>query len=495
MHDPEILILDEPTSGVDPMERDRFWSLLIDLSRNRRVTIFVSTHFMNEAARCDRISLMDAGRVLATDTPDGLVAARGAKTLEDAFVGYLEETMQARAAKGGTAVARRHPTAGTLRRNSRYSAFSPRRLMAYTIRESLELTRDRIRLGFGLFGTALLMVVFGFGVSTDVDNLSFAVLDRDQTSTSRAYLEELRGSTYFTEKPAIDGYGDRDRRLQSGEVSAVVEIPTGFGRDVKRGRPAFVSALIDGAMPFRAQTIRGYMQGIQALYLADPAVTTTRPAIRPPASVAIRYKYNQNFDSIYAMVPANICMMLALFPAILMALAIVREKELGSITNLYVTPVSRLEFLIGKQLPYVAIAMANFGLLVLMALYLFQVPIRGSFPALLLGALVYVTATTAYGMLISAFTKTQIAALFGTAVLTVLPATQFSGMMSPVSSLTGVAKYIGLGFPMTYFVSISVGTFTKGLHLRDLLSDLGELAVFVPVLIGTSALLLRKQER
>ena len=495
VHDPEILILDEPTSGVDPMERDRFWSLLIDLSRNRRVTIFVSTHFMNEAARCDRISLMDAGRVLATDTPDGLVAARGAKTLEDAFVGYLEETMQARAAKGGTAVARRHPTAGTLRRNSRYSAFSPRRLMAYTIRESLELTRDPIRLGFGLFGTALLMVVFGFGVSTDVDNLSFAVLDRDQTSTSRAYLEELRGSTYFTEKPAIDGYGDRDRRLQSGEVSAVVEIPPGFGRYVKRGRPAFVSALIDGAMPFRAQTIRGYMQGIQALYLADPAVTTTRPAIRPPASVAIRYKYNQNFDSIYAMVPANICMMLALFPAILMALAIVREKELGSITNLYVTPVSRLEFLIGKQLPYVAIAMANFGLLVLMALYLFQVPIRGSFPALLLGALVYVTATTAYGMLISAFTKTQIAALFGTAVLTVLPATQFSGMMSPVSSLTGVAKYIGLGFPMTYFVPISVGTFTKGLHFRDLLSDLGELAVFVPVLIGTSALLLRKQER
>jgi ribosome-dependent ATPase len=494
VHDPEILILDEPTSGVDPMERDRFWSLLIDLSRNQGVTIFVSTHFMNEAARCDRISLMDSGRVLATDTPAGLVASRGAKTLEDAFIGYLEETIQARAPKTSAAPVKRSP-AVMMPPSSHHSAFSPRRLMAYTIRESLELVRDPIRLGFGLFGTALLMIVFGFGVSTDVDNLSFAALDRDQTSASRAYLEELRGSSYFTERPPLTSYADRDRQMQSGAVSAAIEIPPGFGRDIKRGRPAFVSATIDGAMPFRAQTIRGYLQGIQTLYLADPAVTTTQPAPAPPATIAIRYKYNQDFDSIYAMVPSNICMMLALFPAILMALAIVREKELGSITNLYVTPVSRLEFLIGKQLPYIAIAMANFSLLLLMALFLFHVPLKGSFPVLAIGALIYVSATTAYGMLISAFTRTQIAALFGTAILTVLPATQFSGMMSPVSSLTGAAKYIGLGFPMSYFVPISVGTFTKGLGFHDLSLDLIELAVFVPVLIGLSALLLRKQER
>ena len=494
VHDPEILILDEPTSSVDPMERDRFWSLLIDLSRNQGVTIFVSTHFMNEAARCDRISLMDSGRVLATDTPAGLVAARGAKTLEDAFIGYLEETIQARAPKTAAAPVKRPPAAGIARSGDR-GAFSLRRLMAYTIRESLELIRDPIRLGFGLFGTALLMVVFGFGVSTDVDNLSFAVLDRDQSSASLAYLGELRGSTYFTEMPPITSYADRDARMQSGALSAAIEIPPGFGRDIKRGRPAFVLATIDGAMPFRAQTIRGYLQGIQALYLADPAITTTEPAAGPPAIVAIRFKYNQDFDSIYAMVPSNISLMLALFPAILMALAIVREKELGSITNLYVTPVSRLEFLIGKQLPYIGIAMANFGLLLLMALFLFDVPLKGSFPILLLGALIYVSATTAYGMLISAFTRTQIAALFGTAILTVLPATQFSGMMSPVSSLTGVAKYIGLGFPMSYFVPISVGTFTKGLGFHDLGLDLLELAIFVPALIGLSALLLHKQER
>jgi ribosome-dependent ATPase len=490
VHDPEILILDEPTSGVDPMERDRFWSLLIDLSRNQGVTIFVSTHFMNEAARCDRISLMDAGRVLATDTPAGLVASRGANSLEEAFIAYLEETHRAHAPKPA-AVA--HPPAPP--RPSGHSAFSLRRLMAYTIRESLELLRDPIRLGFGLFGTALLMVVFGFGVSTDVDNLSFAVLDLDQTTGSRAYLEELRGSAYFTEHPKLTSEADRDTQLKAGRISAAIEIPPGFGRDIGRGRPATVLATIDGAMPFRAQTIRGYLQGLHALYLADPAIATTQSQVLPPANVVVRYKYNQDFDSIYAMVPANISMFLALFPAILMALAIVREKELGSITNLYVTPVTRLEFLIGKQLPYVAIAMANFFILLLMALFLFQVPLKGSFPTLVLGAMLYVFATTAYGMLISAFTRTQIAALFGTAILTVLPATQFSGMLSPVSSLTGIAKYIGEGFPMSYFVPICVGAFTKGLWFGDLSLDLLKLAVFAPVLIGLSAMLLHKQER
>ena len=461
VHEPEILILDEPTSGVDPVARDRFWELLIDLSRNQGVTIFVSTHFMNEAERCDRISLMDSGRVLATGTPAELIEARRATTLENAFISYLEE------ATGSRASATEEPAASVKTGNPvptpmpAPSLFSLQRLFAYAIRETLELLRDPIRLGFSLFGTTLLMLVFGFGVTTDVNNLSFAVLDHDQSPESRAYLEELRGSNYFTEKPPLADYGDLEKRLQSGDIKAAIEIPPGFGRDIKRGRPAWVGAWVDGAMPFRAETIRGYLQGMHQLYLTDPAVKTTAPAARPPADIEVRFKYNQDFDSIYAMVPANMCLLLALFPAILMALAIVREKELGSITNLYVTPVSRIEFLLGKQLPYIAVAMTNFALLLVMALFVFQVPLKGSFPTLLLGALIYVTTTTAYGMLISAFTRTQIAALFGTAILTVVPATQFSGMMTPVSSLAGGAQIIGRGFPMTYFVPISVGTFTK----------------------------------
>jgi ribosome-dependent ATPase len=493
VHEPEILILDEPTSGVDPLARDRFWEILIDLSRNQEVTIFISTHFMNEAERCDRISLMDSGHVLATDTPAGLVQARGAATLEEAFIGHLEQATRQRSAASVPPPPAPAETPDLAPPPHRL--FSLRRLVAYTIREALELLRDPIRLGFSLFGTALLMLVFGFGVSTDVNNLSFAVLDQDQSPESRAYLEELRGSNYFVEKAVIVNDADLINRLRSGDIKAAIEIPPNFGLDIKRGRPAFVSALVDGAMPFRAETIRGYLQGMHQLYLSDPIVNASGSAAPAAADIEVRFKYNQDFDSIYAMVPSNIAMLLGLFPAILMALAIVREKELGSITNLYVTPVTRIEFLLGKQIPYIAVAMANFTLLFLMALFVFHVPLRGSFPVLLIGVLIYVTAMTAYGMLISVFTNTQIAALFGTAILTVLPATQFAGLMTPVSSLAAGAQIMGRGFPMTYFVPISVGTFTKGLGIGDLWTDLVALAVFVPVLALLSVLMLRGQER
>jgi len=497
VHRPELLILDEPTSGVDPLARDEFWALLIDLSRNQGITIFVSTHFMNEAARCDRLSLMHEGRVLATDTPERLIKARAAENLEDAFISYLE---QEKAGEVPPLTLTQAQATGTgpgdvIRASSREPRFSFQRLFAYTIREGLELLRDPIRLMFALFGTTLLMIVFGFGISTDVNNLTFSVLDRDQTPESRAYLEELRGSRYFVEKPPLADYADLDQRLKNGQINASIEIPPNFGEHIKRGRPAWVSAWVDGAMPFRAETIRGYLQGMHQLYLGDPAVKTTRPAHPSPADIEVRFKYNQDFDSIFAMVPSTIAMMLALFPAILMALAVVREKELGSITNLYVTPVTRLEFLVGKQLPYVAVALINFAVMFLMARLLFSVPLKGSFLVLLAGTIAYVFTTTGYGMLISTFCRTQIAALFGTAILTLLPAQQFSGMMTPVSSLSGVAQIIGLGFPMTYYRPISVGTFTKGLGFADLGSSILMLMIFIPVLTSLSMLLLRKQER
>jgi ribosome-dependent ATPase len=498
VHQPEMLILDEPTSGVDPLARDAFWELLIHLSRNEGVTIFVSTHFMNEAERCDRISLMDSGHVLATDTPANLIASRHAATLEEAFISYLEEATGDRSGAvlaGSIPVAERERIDAAGRRQADRLSFSLRRLFACTIRETLELVRDRIRLGFAVFGTAFLLLVFGFGISTDVNSLTFAVLDHDQTHESRAYLEELRGSAYFVEKPPLDDYADLEKRLADGDIDCAIEIPPGFGRDVAHGRPAWVAAWIDGARPFIAQTILGYLQAMQQLYLSDPAVVTTQPAPNPAADIEIRLKYNQNFESVYAMVPSTISLELALFPAILMALAVVREKELGSITNLYVTPVTRLEFLLGKQVPYVGLAMVNFILMFLMALFVFGVPLKGSFPTLLGTTLIYVTATTAYGMVVSAFARTQIAALFGTAILTVLPATMFAGMTVPVSSLTGMARIMGRLFPMSYFLPVSVGTFTKGLGLVDLATDVGTLALFVPALLTLSMLLLRKQER
>ena len=494
IHEPEVLILDEPTSGVDPLARDRFWALLVDLSRNHGVTIFVSTHFMNEAERCDRVALMDAGRVLATDAPKALAAARGLRTLEEAFIAILRETAGDTTATD-PAEGLNDPPASAAADMAR-DGFSPRRLWAYCRRETIELMRDPIRLAFAFLGSALLMVTFGFGISFDVENLAWAALDRDQTPESRTYLENYAGSRYFVQRPPLRDAAEMDRRMRGGRIALAIEIPPNFGRDLLRGSAPTVSVWIDGAMPFRAETIRGYVEGIHLAYLDQLSRRTLgQPAAFLPLKIETRFRYNQDFRSVFAMVPGVIALMLIFIPSILTALAVVREKELGSIVNLYVTPVSKAEFLFGKQLPYVAVAMINFVVMLAMAPTVFGVPVKGSIAALSVAALLYVISTTSLGLVFSAFTRTQTAALFGTAIATMLPATQFSGLMQPVSSLAGGAAVIGHFFPATYFTAASVGAFTKALGAVDLAPDLAALAAFVPAVALLAVLLLRKQQQ
>ena len=184
-----------------------------------------------------------------------------------------------------------------------------------------------------------------------------------------------------------------------------------------------------------------------------------------------------------------------MLPAVLMALGIVREKELGSITNLYVTPVTKLEFLIGKQLPYIVLSMISYFLMVASAVWFFGVSVKGSFLALSLGALIYVTATTGLGLLISSFTSTQISALFGTAILTMLPTTQFSGLKDPIGSLEGGAYWIGQFFPASHFIMLSRGVFTKAITFADATGPLLTLAAFIPALTFLAWIFLPKQEK
>ncbi len=495
VHEPKLLILDEPTSGVDPVARDQFWALLVELSRGQGVTIFISTHFMNEAERCDRISLMHAGRVLASDTPAALCAARGAETLEAAFIGYLEEAT----GTTDTIVAvdpENRPKMQVDRDNVAIAppAFSTRRLFGYAYREALELRRDPIRLAFALLGSVILMFVLGFGISLDVEGLRFAALDRDQSPESRAYIENIAGSRYFIEQPPILDDADLDRRMKSGELALAVDIPAGFGRDLRRGHWPEVGLWIDGAMPYRGETVRGYAEGMHRLYVARLILENTGNDTAYPINIVPRYRYNQDVKSIYAMVPATIPILLVFIPAILMALGVVREKELGSITNLYVTPVTRLEFLLGKQLPYIVVSLISFVLLVIQSQLVFHVPIKGSLFALSFGAVLYVIATTGIGLLMSTFTRTQIAALFGTAILTILPTVSFSGLTTPVGSLEGASYWIGQLFPASYFLVISRGTFTKALEFGDLVPQYLALAAFIPVLTTLSVVFLKKQE-
>ncbi len=500
VHRPELLILDEPTSGVDPIARDSFWQQLIDLSRNDRVTIFLSTHFINEAQRCDRLSLMHAGRVLVSDTPAGLIARRGTATLEAAFIGYLEEASEASSGVAITAAA--VPTSAPVAAPAARELSPPvgkgfrlQRLGSYSRREALELSRDPIRITTAVLGSLFLMVVMAFGMSMDVENLPYAVLDRDGTTTSRDYALNLAGSRYFVEHPPLDSYDALDRRMRSGELSVAIELPPGLGRDLDRGDPAAIGAWVDGSMPMRAETVRIYVQGLHAQWLAVRArLAPGEPGPLPPAGIETRFRYNPDISSLVAMVPAMIPILLLLIPAILAALSVVREKELGTIVNFYATPVTRLEFLLGKQLPYVALAMVNYGLLTLLAVTLFGVPLTGSLLAQASGALLYVTCATGLGLLISTLVRTQIAALFGTAVLTILPATSFCGLLDPVSSLQGPGAVIGAIYPTAHELTISTGTFSKGLGFGDLPGPFAALLLAVPVLLGLSVLFLRKQE-
>ncbi|EHP38472.1 ABC transporter related protein [Cupriavidus basilensis OR16] len=455
LHHPEVLILDEPTSGVDPGARDMFWRHLVQLSRQQRVTIFVSTHFMNEAARCDRISFMHRGRVLAVGSPEALREGCHAQTLEDAFVSYLEQAENPRNGAAATAAAQAvsvqpSPARARQARPCAHPGGSPlARTWAFARREAMELARDKLRLAFAILGPI-----------TD----------------------------------AVHSEADADRRLRAAAAMLIVELPPGFERDLLAGRQPQLAFRVDGSSPFPGATTRAYVTGVLLAYAnAQLRAQAARPAALP-VSIETRFIYNQEFRSIYAITPGIIMLALILIPTMLTALGVVREKEMGSITNLYASPASVGEYLIGKQLPYVGLAMISYLTLVALAIVLLQVPLKGSFLALSIGAALFVLAATALGLLMSTFVRSQVAAIFGTAILCLIPSVNFSGLLYPVSTLTGSSYWIGQGFPSSWFQLISLGSFTKGLGAGSFGTMYLALLGFALLYLAGARLLLRKQE-
>ena len=584
LHHPEVLILDEPTSGVDPAARDMFWRHLLKLSREDKITIFVSTHFMNEAARCDRISFMHKGRVLAVGTPAELAARQNAPDLEEAFVQYLIEaesdnghseqgslgqdptipsdsaswvstqptataadfsddlheqnatsseseqneflqntdgvhSEQGRLGQDPTMLSdstswvSTQPTATDFsddpekhhpRPSENPSAtpdtqnFKYRFSMIWTFarREAKELLRDKIRLFFAVFGPLIIMASVSWGISFDVRNLKFAVYDRDQTAASRELVEYFDGSRYFLQQPPIQSEAEIDTVLKSSGAILVIDIPSGFGRDLARGLKPEVGFYVDGSMPFNATNIRGYIGSLITAYTKDRIAESGLPvSLKAPAGIEPRFMYNQDFDSINAIAPGVMMLVLMMIPAMMSAVGVVREREIGSIANFYASPAAVAQYLIGKQLPYIAVGMVNFAAMMLMIIYLFGVPLKGSFTGLAVGTLLMVSASTALGLLISCFVRSQLAAIFATAIITMIPAQTYSGFIYPLSTMEGGALIIGKTFPSSWYYTVSVGSFTKGLHTADLLHEYAAIAAFAATSLILACVLLKKQEK
>jgi ribosome-dependent ATPase len=496
LHRPEVLILDEPTSGVDPETRDAFWRLLSELSHRDGVTIFISTHFLNEAERCDRLSFMHAGKVLAVGTPQALREERNAETLEAAFIAALETQVAAPSptpATSSLSMAKHAPviTGGVgAWLNGEWLTW----VAAFAKREAREVLRDPIRLSFALLAPLILMLTFARGISFDIEALPFAVFDRDRSAQSQSLTIHLAGSRYFSERPAILADIDVDRRLKSGNAALVVEIPPGFGRDLLRGHQPTISLWLDGANPARANTARSYAEGITQSFVRSIVQHETAPARPQAVNLEPRFFYNQDFRSVYAMTPGVIMFLIMMILAMTTALGVVREREIGSIINLAVSPATTGSFLVGKFLPYVAIGIVLLLAMICLAVFGFGLTIKGSLAALLFGGFLYIIAATTFGILVSSLLRSQVAAVFACSILTIMPALSFSGFLQPISNLSPTAQIIGLGFPSSWFQQISIGVFAKGLPFEAFLVTYAALALFPYVYLSLAILLLQKQE-
>lgn len=493
INNPDILILDEPTSGVDPAARDMFWKHLVALSRQKHVTIFVSTHFMNEAARCDRISLMDKGKVLAMGTPAEITQEEGASTLEDAFIACLE--------KAGNSIAVAKPQQASSESTAAMRTIPPyirwfSRCWAFARREAVELMRDRLRLMFAILGPTILLLISAYSISFDINTIRYTVVDYDHTHASRELVEQFRGSRYFQETAFSPDRETLETRIQYGQVAMGLDIPPGFGRDVAARRNPAIGVVIDGSMPFLSANVRSYTDAVLLTYMANMQKTlpTSVTSGLIPVSIVPRFVYNQEFRSIYAMTPGTIMLALILVPTMLTALGVVREKEIGSIMNLYASPASSGQYLVGKQLPYVALAVMAYLVLVALSVTVLGVPLKGSFIGLSIGATLYILASTGLGLLISTFVSSQVAAIFGTAIICLIMSANFSGLLYPVSTLTGFTYYLGKAFPASWFQLISLGSFTKGLGVQSFLGMYLALGGFAALYMVGARLFLKKQD-
>ena len=381
----------------------------------------------------------------------------------------------------------------------------PTRIKALAYKEWREILRDRLFLSLAFIVPVSMMLIFGYGIKLDVENIPFAVLDQDRTAMSRDYLHLFMDSRYFDYKGHVQSERELEPLLADSKIRFAIIVPPNFQENLKAGRPVAVQSLIDGTFPFRTSTSKGYVIAINNAFNGKllAGFISRKMGVPPgqaaalvePVKVQLRYLYNQEIKSLWSIAPTMMMFILLMTPPFLTALGVVREKENGSIYNIYSSTVTRAEFLVGKLLPYLGISIINVIILWLMAVLVFAAPFKGDPLFFFLASVIYVSCTTGIGLLVSLFARTQVAAMMITVIVTIVPAVLYSGLLVPIASMDAASQFEAHLFPAMYYTDIALGSFLKGIGMGQLWGRVGALLFYSSVLWIAAYLLFHKRVR
>lgn len=380
-----------------------------------------------------------------------------------------------------------------------------RRIVALARKEWREILRDRLFFSLAFVVPVSLMLIFGYGLTLDVKHIPFAVVDQDKSAMSRDYLHRFIDSRYFDYRGDVASEREIQPLLADSRIRLAIVIPPRFQENLMSGRAVAVQTLIDGTFPFRSSSSKGYVVAINAAFNGEllgnyisrrlGVSAQAAQAMAQPVGVQLRYLYNQEVKSVWTIAPVLMMFVLMITPPFLTALGVVREKENGSIYNIYASTVTRGEFLIGKLTPYVGISVINFLVLWLMATQLFGAPFKGDPLFFFLASVIYVICTTGIGLLVSLFVRTQVAAMMLTVIVTIVPSVLYSGLLVPIASMDPAGQFEAHLFPAMYYADIVLGSFLKGIGFEQLWGKVLALLIYAIVLWTASFFMFHKRPK
>ena len=371
----------------------------------------------------------------------------------------------------------------------RRTVFDLARLRAIARKELIQLRRDTRSLALAFVLPAILLVLFGYAITTDVEHIQTAVVDRDRTPESRGLIAAFARSGYFTVRDAAANDAAIDALLDGGVVRVVLVIPERFAADLAAGRPAPVELLLDGSDAKTATVARGYADAIANNYSA----AAQRAGHAPLARAEGRIWYNETLDSKAMVVPGLIAVIMSIIAAMLTSLTIAREWERGTMEQLAATPVSRAEVIIGKLLPYLAIGIIDVAVAVVVGVFIFGVPFRGSVLLFAAATVLFLVGVLGLGIFISSTLKSQLLATQASIFATYMPALLFSGFMFSLGNMPVVLQLVSRVIPARYFVTISRGVFLKDTGVDVLWPTLLGLALYATATITLSIKKFKKE--